>query len=90
MDFTLLPLGKIGKMVSKSEWLEREATGIGSGNGCTSGKITRALSLTLSLEIAVDSITAVSFDSVGVVTRPIGMDRVTISPSSTSIVQSFL
>lgn len=50
-------------MVSKSEWLEREATGIGSGNDCTSGKITRALSLNLSLEIAADSITAVSFDS---------------------------
>jgi hypothetical protein len=64
------------------EWLTR----IRCRNRCSAFEITGALSLPLSLEVAVHSIIAMSPDSIGLETRAILMDRATISPSSTSIV----
>jgi len=42
--------------------------------------------LTLLLEVAIDGVVAVGPDGVGLETRPILMERVTVSTSSTSIV----
>jgi hypothetical protein len=68
------------------ERIGESLTRIRCGNRCSAFKITGALSLTLSLEVAVHSIIAMSPDSIGLETSAILMDRATISPSSTSIV----
>ena len=65
-------------------------TWIRCSNRGSASKITGSLSLTFLLEIAVDSIWTMSSYSVGVVTTTILMDRATVCPSSTCIVQCFL
>lgn len=58
--------------------------------GSSSCKITAPRSLTLLLEIAVNSITTVILHSVGVVTSPILKNWGAVSSSSTGIIQGFL
>ena len=69
--------------VSRLTWGSR-------GSHSSACKITAASSLAFLLEVAVDGIAAVIFDSVRVVTNTIFMDWGTVSSSSTGIVQCFL
>lgn len=75
--------------LQKKEWLGG-FTGIWCSNSSCSCKVTRPLSLALLLEIAVNCIVTVSSNSVGLETRAILVQRITISSSSTSIVQGLL
>lgn len=58
--------------------------------GGSAWKITASLSLTFSLEIAVDSVVAVILHCVWVVASSILEDRCTVCSSSTSIIYTFL
>lgn len=65
-------------------------TGITSDNHCSAREVTSKSLLAVPLEITVNSIAAVSPNTVGVVTGSRGMDWVAICPSSASIVQCLL
>lgn len=74
----------------RTEKRDRGFTGVRCSNSGCSSKLTGPLSLTLLLEIAIHGVVAVGPHGVGLETRTVLMERVTVSTSSTSIVQCFL
>ena len=65
-------------------------TGVRCSNSGCSRKVAGPLSLTLPLEVAVHGVVTVGPNGVGLETRPVLVERITVSTSSTSIVQGFL
>lgn len=75
------------KNKNKNIDIERERlTRIGSGNYSSARKITSSRNLFIPLEIAIDSVAAVSPHGIRVETGCVLMDRVAVRPGSTCIV----